>query len=369
MKIFLTEYRTACTEKTELIDDILYPQQVNWFADTYRGTNTGLVYAPHKLADKVLDRQLLTHLKETKRGKTAFLLASGNAHFAGIQRLETKTGRLSYTYKVLPLSLTQVYAGRIAQACGANDYIATDATACVSSLKVLMDVQTLLKMYGFSRVVVLGVEDAVSPIVLNFFGESGACLTKEQEDTGIVPSAFDDHNFGFHVGQGAVLAVFEREDSLTLSAKAELVGAWTAGEELPNSIGQREDGQGYQRAIDGVLDFTGVKADQVKVIKTHGTGTKSNNVAEKSAICSRFTDFVATSFKQKIGHTMGASGLLETALMVDASAKGIVPAIANKTSGDDRFLSEPTTFPDGFLLSLSAGMGNIYSAAIFNTKV
>jgi hypothetical protein len=66
---------------------------------------------------------------------------------------------------------------------------------------------------------------------------------------------------------------------------------------------------------------------------------------------------------------MGASGLLETALMVDASAAGIVPAIANKTSGDDRFISEPTTFPDGFLLSLSAGMGNIYSAALFNTKV
>ena len=370
MKIFLTDYRTASTEVTELFDDVLYPQEVHWFPDTYKNAKSGLIYAPHKLADKVLDKPLMDSLKQTKAGKTAFILASGNAHFAGINPRVTKESRLSYQYKFLPLSLTQVYAGRIAQACGANDYITTDATACVSSLKVMMDVQTLINTYEFDRVVVLAVEDAVSHSVLDFFGESGACLTKDQkEKNNVVPSAFDDVNYGFHVGQGAAFAVFESERNLTRTPTAELVGAWTASEEINNAIGQREDGQGYGRAIDGALHYSKVRADEIKIIKTHGTGTKSNNVSEKAAILPRFTDFVATSFKQKIGHTMGASGLLETILMVEAYKDNQVPSIENRTSTDDRFLSHPTEFPDGLCLSLAAGMGNVYSAAIFNMRV
>ena len=75
--IYLTHYRTACTQDVELIDDIIYPQKVNWFPDTYNRTKSGLVYGPHKLAEKVLDPELLTYLRENPVGKTAFILAAG----------------------------------------------------------------------------------------------------------------------------------------------------------------------------------------------------------------------------------------------------------------------------------------------------
>jgi 3-oxoacyl-(acyl-carrier-protein) synthase len=48
-------------------------------------------------------------------------------------------------------------------------------------------------------------------------------------------------------------------------------------------------------------------------------------------------DFVATSFKQRIGHTMGASGLLETVLLLDNVKNGFVPPIANRTDEDKVF--------------------------------
>jgi 3-oxoacyl-(acyl-carrier-protein) synthase len=166
------------------------------------------------LAEKVLDPELLTHLRENPVGKTAFILAAGNGHFAGLNQRPYDT-RLSYQYKFLPFTLTQVYAGRIAQSCGASDHVVTDSSACASSLKTLMDVQTLIKFYGFDRVIVLTVEDGVSNAVLEFFGESKAVLTQKQEDAGIKPSAFDSTNFGFHVGQGAAFAVFDSEKSST----------------------------------------------------------------------------------------------------------------------------------------------------------
>jgi hypothetical protein len=57
--------------------------------------------------------------------------------------------------------------------------------------------------------------------------------------------------------------------------------------------------------------------------------------------------------------------LLETLLLLDDMKKGIVPGIANRTESDSVFLSQDTKAPKGYILSLAAGMGNIYSAAIF----
>ena len=74
---------------------------------------------------------------------------------------------------------------------------------------------------------------------------------------------------------------------------------------------------------------------------------------------------MVTSYKQKIGHTMGSSGLLETLLLLDDLKKGFVPGIENRTESDSVFLSESVAPPQGYILSLAAGMGNIYSAAIF----
>jgi len=365
--IYLTHYRTASTEEVELLDDIVYPQKVHWFPDTYHRAKSGLVYPPHKLAEKVLDPELLAYLRDNPVGKTAFILAGGNAHFAGLNQRAYDT-RLSYTYKFLPFTLTQVYAGRIAQSCGDMDMVTTDASACASSLKVMMDVVNLIDFYDYDRVIVLTVEDGVSNAVLEFFGDSKAVLTEKQEQEGIKPSAFDSTNFGFRVGQGAALAVFESSDAVAqqhVTPRARLVGAYNASERSTNAIGQCEDGEGFIRAMEGAMHYSNISPDEIKIVKTHGTGTASNNKAEKNALTQTLQAFVATSYKQKIGHTMGSSGLLETLLLLNDIKSGVVPAIANRTETDSVFLSESTTPPDGLIMSLAAGMGNIYSAAIF----
>jgi 3-oxoacyl-(acyl-carrier-protein) synthase len=79
--------------------------------------------------------------------------------------------------------------------------------------------------------------------------------------------------------------------------------------------------------------------------------------------------FVATSYKQRIGHTVAASGLLETCLILDDMRNGFVPAIANRTENDDLFLSHEVAAPNGLLMSMAAGMGNIYAAAVLNPRV
>ena len=359
--IGLTHYRTASTEDLTLLDDVTYPQRVHLFPDTIKNLKLGLNYVPHKLADKVLDPALMTYLRENPVGKAAFILAAGNTHFAGINPLDRKSS-LTYQYKILPLSLTQVYAGRMAQQCGAVDHIVTDSSACASSLKVMMDVQTLIKFYGFDRVCVLAVEDAVTNLTTEFFGEAKANLLATHDHAGILPSAFDAKNHSFHIGQGACFAVFERHPE---SAHAYLDGAYTASESCTNQMGQRDDGLGFASAIDGAISCSTLYNHNISVVKTHGTGTAMNNKSERAALEDRLESFVATSYKPTIGHTMGASGLLETCLLVDSLKTGIVPAIKNRTEEDRVYLSEPAKYDGGAILSLAAGMGNVYSAAIF----
>jgi len=369
MTIYLSDYRTASTTYTEMLEDVDYPQRVHWFPDTYAKVKTGLTYVPHKLADKVLDPALLASLRE-RCGKTAFILAAGNAHFAGINPKDPAPNRFAYDYRFLALSLTQVYAGRIAQLCGAQDMVITDSSACASSLKVMMDVYSLINFYKFDRVVVLAVEDTVNNTVLKFFGETKASLTKDIEDTGIKPSAFDDHNYGFNIGQGAAFAVFEN-DSYCQMPVARLLGAYASSEQSTNAIGQREDGEGFVKAAAGALRMANMSPRDISIVKTHGTGTKSNNQSERNALSTLFdSPFIATSYKQVIGHTMGASGLLETCLLLDSLRSGLVPAIPNKTKQDDVYLSNdyPVTKPVK-ILSQAAGMGNIYAAAIFDTQL
>ena len=359
--MYLTQTRVLCTYETELLENIGYPQKVHWFPWSYRNIKTGLFLPAHKLAEKVLDKEVIEYVKATEC-KTAFILAAGNSNFAAEGRKLVAENELSYQYKFLPLSLTQVYAGRIASMFGKVDYIATDASACASSLKVLMDVQSLMTLYKYERVIVLGVEDQINNLTLQFFGESGASLTQKMaEETGSVPSAFDSKNFGFNLGQGAVLAVFESE-RIAKNPLARLVSANSSSELSTNAIGQREDGQGFIDAIQGALDIAGLDKKKIRVVKTHGTGTKSNNRAERTALTAVLDEFIATSYKPSIGHTMGASGLLESVLLLQSN---VVPAIPNRTEKDSIFLSDDVMKPDGLILSVAAGMGNIYSSAIF----
>lgn len=375
MKIYLTQYKTVCSKETTLFTDVVYPQRVHFIPQSLAKIKTGFSYVPHEVANMVITKDVIDYVKNNPvSGKTGFLLAGGSQGWAGGKSKATDkpSDTLDYTYKLGVLTMTHIYAGRIASVFEAYDYVATDASACATGIKSMLDVRNMIDYMGFDRVIVLALEDQASKLTLEFFGQTKANLLLRDEENGAIPSAFDNVNQGFILGQGAAIAVFESASAVeknSVTPKAELCSAWVSAEQCSNPIGQREDGQGYQRAIQGALDAAKLKAKDIKIIKTHGTGTKVNNQSEKNAITTIFKDFVATSYKQHIGHTVAASGLLETCLILDDINSGKIPPIKNRTEEDTVFLSQETEAPDGLLLSLAAGMGNIYAAAILNPRI
>ncbi len=369
--IYMTQCRTACTTDTTLIDDIPYPQHAHILPNTFRRAKSGLKYPPHVLIESLIDDELRSYVADNPvKGKTGFIFAAGNQGWMGNNGRYDKNpdAQLHYKVKVPFIVLTNIYAGRIASMFGVHDHVSTDASACASSLHVLMNMQTLMDNYGFDRVIVFSGEDSVNNLVLEFFGEAGASLQYKDEGER-QPSAFDDKNQGFHIGQGAVVAIFEKEHAGMADPLAKFVGAYSSAEDNTNPLGQREDGSGFSKAIEGALFVAKAHQNDVRLVKTHGTGTPVNNAAEKSALLRSLNEFVATSYKPRIGHTMGASGLLETGLLLRDLENGFVPKILNRTQDDSVFLSSDAPIPEGLMLSLAAGMGNIYSAALFSREV
>ena len=369
--IYMTQCRTACTTDTTLIDDIPYPQHAHILPNTFRRAKSGLKYPPHVLIESLIDDKLRSYVADNPvKGKTGFIFAAGNQGWMGNNGRYDKDpdAQLHYKVKVPFIVLTNIYAGRIASMFGVHDHVSTDASACASSLHVLMNMQTLMDNYGFDRVIVFSGEDSVNNLVLEFFGEAGASLQYKDEGER-QPSAFDDKNQGFHIGQGAVVAIFEKEHAGMADPLAKFVGAYSSAEDNTNPLGQREDGSGFSKAIEGALFVAKAHQNDVRLVKTHGTGTPVNNAAEKSALLRSLNEFVATSYKPRIGHTMGASGLLETGLLLRDLENGFVPKILNRTQDDSVFLSSDAPIPEGLMLSLAAGMGNIYSAALFSREV
>ena len=369
--IYMTQCRTACTTDITLIDDIPYPQHAHILPNTFRRAKSGLKYPPHVLIESLIDDELRSYVADNPvKGKTGFIFAAGNQGWMGNNGRYDKDPdtKLHYKVKVPFIVLTNIYAGRIASMFGVHDHVSTDASACASSLHVLMNMQTLMDNYGFDRVIVFSGEDSVNNLVLEFFGEAGASLQYKDEGER-QPSAFDDKNQGFHIGQGAVVAIFEKEHAGMADPLAKFVGAYSSAEDNTNPLGQRDDGSGFSKAIEGALFVAKAHENDVRLVKTHGTGTPVNNAAEKSALLRSLNEFVATSYKPRIGHTMGASGLLETGLLLRDLESGFVPKILNRTQDDSVFLSSDAPIPEGLMLSLAAGMGNIYSAALFSREV
>jgi 3-oxoacyl-(acyl-carrier-protein) synthase len=367
--MYITKYKALYNETSRLIENQAYPQYIHFIDAVYDKVKTGFKYPVHNAFNALMDKDTITELKRIASlpGKSACFFACGNLVAPSNGCKETKQeSETTYKYNVPSLAIANIYGGQCANVIGWTDNIATDASACISSFKSLFDAQVLLEHYGYDRAIIIALEEQTTNPLLEFFGSSGATLTKKRMDAeGIVPSAFDSKNGGFFLGHGAAFVVLESEKSMKETGNtpiAKMLAVTTNGESCHGAIGQRADGLGYEIAIREAMFRSGVK--EFDIIKTHGTGTASNNTAEAAALRRVFSeDFIATSYKSRIGHTMGASGLIEMTMMLDDANNRLIRGILNRTEYDEQFLSHDLKMHPKNVLLLASGMGNGYAAA------
>ncbi len=90
--------------------------------------------------------------------------------------------------------------------------------------------------------------------------------------------------------------------------------------------GPDPEGKGAEMCMRLALDDANLKPGEIGYVNLHGTGTRANDLMEARAIARVFgTRVPVSSTKSLTGHTLGASGIIETILCLETLSHGVLP--------------------------------------------
>ena len=137
---------------------------------------------------------------------------------------------------------------------------------------------------------------------------------------------------GISIGEAAAFALLARPtgqtDATALLGFGETMDAYHLSTPHP-------DGLGARLAMEGALSTAALDPEAIGYINLHGTATQANDAAEDRAIATVFgTETPCSSTKGWTGHALGASGIIEALVAVQAVEHGLVPGSLNTRTLD-----------------------------------
>lgn len=188
-------------------------------------------------------------------------------------------------------------------------------TACTASANALIYATKLIEQGEIEQAAVIGCEFYNR---LTIKGFSSLELVSERGQFSL--SQLRD---GLVLGEG-VGALFLSSE-VTEHTQLQVLGGYSSCD-TDSLTATREDGSHIRRVIEKSLTIAGVTADQVDLIKVHATASQANDQAEVAAIKALFNELPPVlALKPYIGHTLGACGVLEIALLVDLIKQDFMP--------------------------------------------
>jgi len=193
---------------------------------------------------------------------------------------------------------------------------------------------------GDAKVMVTGGSEA--PI--NEIGMGGFCalraMSSRNDDPKRASRPFDKDRDGFVIGEGAATLILEDYDhAIARGAKiyGEIAGYGITADAY--HITQPDpEGSGAKRSMQMALNRAGMKPEDIHYINAHGTSTYYNDKQETAGIKSVFGDYAyklpVSSTKSMLGHSLGATGAVETVFCFLAIRDGKIPPTINYETPD-----------------------------------
>ena len=193
--------------------------------------------------------------------------------------------------------------------------------ACATGIWALARGYELIKTGRCDRVIAGAVETPISPLTLAAFERMGALA-----NTGCYP--FDRSREGLVLGEGGAMFVLETTelaDCRQAKVYGKIRGFGLTCDAYHISTPQAENGSAA-RAVKQSLERSNIEPKEIDYIHAHGTSTVLNDRHEARLIEHIFSQRVAvSSTKGATGHTLGASGAINTALTLMAIKHGYLP--------------------------------------------
>jgi 3-oxoacyl-[acyl-carrier-protein] synthase II len=271
------------------------------------------------------------NLEKEDTARIGVLLGNGNGGYPetddAMRTIMTKGGnRLDpfYMSKILP----NIAAAQVGMQFRLRGYNNTVTTACAASTQALGDAVDIIRLGRTDVMVAGGGEAGICELGLAAFHIMRALSTREDEPMK-ASRPFDRDRDGFVCAEGAALFVLESQEH------AEKRGATS---DAYHVVAPCVDGEGAQRAMLEAIEDATLTPDDIDYINAHGTSTQANDAAETVAIKGVFGerayDIPVSSTKSMIGHTLGASGAIESVACLKAIETGIIPPTINYENQD-----------------------------------
>lgn len=187
---------------------------------------------------------------------------------------------------------------------------------------------------------------------------------------------FDIDREGILLGEGAGMLMLESYETVKKRNKAAVVSIYGTGSSFDcfSLSGKDKSAQNIVSAMQNALSCAQLKPNQIDCILAHGIGTAVGDAAEMSAVNAVFSKnrenrIPVTAIKGAIGHTQGASGILNAIVAVEIIRRQVIPPIVNTIKTDPLLehmgvLTQPLSCKVNTVMANCLGFGGHASSLI-----
>ena len=223
---------------------------------------------------------------------------------------------------------TYIYtsAEAVARRYGAARRPIVISNACISGVSAFVVARELLQSGKVKHVIVAG-GDALSEFITAGFASFKSISSQPCRP-------YDAERDGLTLGEAAGAVILTTDEALSDEGKVRLAGG-AISNDANHISGPSRTGDGLYYAIANAMREAGVAKEDVGFVNTHGTATRYNDEMESKAVAwAELTDKPLNSLKGYIGHTLGASGVVEAILSAEELKVGYIFGTKGFTSSD-----------------------------------
>ena len=226
---------------------------------------------------------------------------------------------------------------------------------------------------GDAEVVVCGASEAtITPVIMAGFIAMRAMSRRNDDPEGACRPYDADHS-GFLIGEGAGVVILESAGSVErrgVEPYAKITGMGRTTDAY-NLTDPDPKGLGVLRAMQLAVENAGIEGRRIGYINPHGTGTVAGDGPESRAMAEINPQAMVSATKSTLGHSLGATGAIETAICALALKERTIPPMRNlaKLAEDcaelDYVVDEPREAPDlEAALCANLGVGGHNAAVV-----
>ncbi|MGF6927804.1 3-oxoacyl-[acyl-carrier-protein] synthase-1 [Chitinophaga sp. W2I13] len=262
---------------------------------------------------------------------------------------------------VPPLANMQLYttAKKLAAHFNAANEPLVISSACISGLVAILTGKRLIESGRYDHIVVAGA-DVLTRFVLSGFQSFQAV-------SAVPCKPFDANRTGVTLGEGAATVILSREKGNALFS----LGAGAISNDANHISGPSRTGEELAAVMQLAVNGSGLTAADIGFVSAHGTATLYNDEMEAKALHHAGLAAVpVNSLKGYYGHTLGAAGLIEAIISMQAMKAGVVlptkgfeiPGVSMPVNVHNTPLQKTSRH---FLKTVS-GFGGCNAAMVFN---